>query len=64
MMTEAEDEDLLLTHALESRDHGPQRMRFPVDRETTERLKNLHLDIDNPIPRWRRLLRWLRGESY
>jgi hypothetical protein len=37
-----------------------QSMRFPVDEETTQRLKKvIGLDTDAPLPWWRRLLRWL-----
>jgi hypothetical protein len=35
-------------------------MRFPVDEETTAKLKRvLTLDASAEIPWWRRLLRWL-----
>lgn len=57
-MTEAENEDILVTHAIESREYGT-RMRFPADPDTTRRLQNLRLDVDSPIPWWRRLLRWV-----
>jgi hypothetical protein len=38
-----------------------QSMRFPVDGETTAKLKRvLTLDASAPLPWHRRLLRWLR----
>jgi hypothetical protein len=38
-----------------------QSMRFPVDGETTAKLKQvLTLDASVEIPWWRRLLRWLQ----
>jgi hypothetical protein len=38
-----------------------QSMRFPVDGETTAKLKRvLTLDTSVEIPWWRRLLRWLQ----
>ena len=37
-----------------------QSMRFPVDKETTAKLKRvITLDASVEIPWWRRLLRWL-----
>jgi hypothetical protein len=37
-----------------------QSMRFPVDKETTAKLKRvITLDASAEIPWWRRLLRWL-----
>lgn len=57
-MTEEIPEHVQITHAIESRDNGT-RMRFPVDPDTTRRLQNLRLDVDSPIPWWRRLLRWV-----
>jgi hypothetical protein len=37
-----------------------QSMRFPVDEETTAKLKRMiTLDTSVEIPWWRRLLRWL-----
>lgn len=63
-MTEAEKDRITLNHAIGSRDHGNTRMRFPQDLDTTERLKRLNLDMESKIPLRRRLLRWLRGESW
>jgi hypothetical protein len=38
-----------------------QSMRFPVDEQTTAKLKRMiTLDASAPLPWWRRLLRWLR----
>ena len=38
-----------------------QSMRFPVDEETTEKLKRvIKLDASAPLPWTRRLLRWLK----
>jgi hypothetical protein len=38
-----------------------QSMRFPVDKETTAKLKRvITLDTSAPLPWWRRLLRWLQ----
>jgi hypothetical protein len=38
-----------------------QSMRFPVDEETTAKLKRvITLDTSAPLPWYRRLLRWLR----
>jgi hypothetical protein len=38
-----------------------QSMRFPVDKETTAKLKRvITLDTSAEIPWWRRLLRWLQ----
>jgi hypothetical protein len=37
-----------------------QSMRFPVDKETTAKLKRvITLDASAPLPWWRRLPRWL-----
>ncbi len=51
-----------LNYAIESR-NGDMRMRFARDPDTTRRLERLRLDTTSKIPAWRRLLRWLRGES-
>jgi hypothetical protein len=58
-MTQAEHDRITVNHAIESRDAGYSRMRFSRDPDTTERLRKLRLDQQDPIPRWRRLLRWL-----
>jgi hypothetical protein len=62
ILTDEEEYDL--NHMIESRDYGHARMRFDVDPDTTERLKRLQLDTETKIPRWRRILRRLKGESY
>jgi len=58
-MMEIEDSDVLVNHAIESRDSGSMRMRFPRDPDTTQRLEKLRLDTQSKIPLWRRLLRRL-----
>jgi hypothetical protein len=38
-----------------------QSMRFPVDKETTAKLKRvIRLDASTPLPWTRKLLRWLK----
>lgn len=54
-MMEIEDDDMLVNDITETR-HGPVRMRFSVDPDTTQRLKRLHLNSESSIPWWRRAL--------
>jgi hypothetical protein len=49
--------DLIETRAYQAK----LTMRFPVDEETTAKLKRvITLDASAEIPWWRRLLRWLQ----
>jgi hypothetical protein len=52
------DDEVALIDQIESRE-GSMRMRFPVDPDTTQRLKRLKLDGQSEIPAWRRLMRWI-----
>jgi hypothetical protein len=37
-------------------------MRWPVDPDTTGRLNRvIRLEVDAPVPWWRKVLRWLKG---
>lgn len=62
-MTDVDKGRIGVIHAMESRDRGRMRMRFPADPDTTRRLERLRLDPESTVPWWRRLLRRLRGES-
>lgn len=49
------------TDELLARRHGPsQRMVIPVDADTTRRLRKVILNVSEPPPWWRRVIRWLR----
>jgi hypothetical protein len=40
---------------------GHVRMSWPVDPDTTTRLRRvIRLEVDAPLPWWRRVLRWLK----
>jgi hypothetical protein len=44
-----------------ARRSGPsQRMVIPVDADTRRRLRKVILNVDEPLPWYRRLLWWLR----
>lgn len=60
-MTDVDEKDRVsVNHTIESRDHGPLRMRFSLDPDTTRRLQRLQLDPDSEIPWWRKLLRRIK----
>lgn len=52
---------LTIADITETRAGQSRRMHWPVDPETTARLRRvIRLEGDTPLPHYRRLLRWLK----
>jgi hypothetical protein len=52
---------LTIADITETRVGSTRRMHWPVDPETTAKLNRvIRLEVDAPLPRYRRLLRWLK----